>query len=377
MMFPFVIAAALAIQVPAPPTGWAQDTVTYESARVRGIITDAVRANRRVPLSLGAYRAELESEISIGSKRPDKGELSFSVEQVASELYWDRTGAFEQRVLGYRSQTLGLQFASIGFLRNAWAVPALYGNRLALLFGTDTSRRPRVGRGSTSRSTVFAVHPLAEDRERVYRYRGGDTVVVLRMNDREIPIVRIEVEAKADVPDETVIFTGEMDLDAVRHHLVRMRGYFSRVGGGDEHQGLLRRSRLQGIAFVELVNSELDQNYWLPSYQRFEAQAAAPFIGDARAIFRIVSRFRNYEITPPDGKRRLPGSVGDTLRIREHRLTFAPGDSMEHFEAWRDEIGVASSAVAATDFDDVATSGAPLDPRARRCALSAWTTWCT
>lgn len=74
----------------------------------------------------------------------------------------------------------------------------------------------------------------------------------------------------------------------------------------------------------------------------------------------------------------MPGSVGDTLRIREHRLTFAPGDSMEHFEAWRDEIGVASSAVAATDFDDVAPDlWRATGPPRTTLRLSAWTTWCT
>ncbi|MDQ8153177.1 MAG: hypothetical protein P3B98_00830 [Gemmatimonadota bacterium] len=357
MIAALVLFAAQALQGQTPAAASRTDTATYESARLKTIITDAARFNRRVPPGLGTYRAQVESEISIGSQRPDKGELSFSVEQVASELTWNRTGAFEQRVKGYRLQSLGLQFASIGFFRNAWAVPSLYGNRLALLFGRDsTSRPPPVGRQRTYRATVFAVHPLAEDRESVYRFRGGDTVVVLRMNGREIPILRVEVEPRPDVPDETVIFTGELDLDATRKHLVRMRGYFARVGGPKPKFDLLSQSRLQGIAFVELVNSELDQLYWLPSYQRFEAQAAAPFIGDARAVFRIVSRFRQYEITAPDGEASLVNITGpaDTLRIREHRLSFAPLDSLKRFAGWREEMGTLSSSVAATDFDDVA-----------------------
>lgn len=349
---------ALAIQAPTAGSSWVRDTTTYESARLKATVEEAVRANRRVPPALGSYTAHVESEIAIGSKRPDKGELSFSVEQVASTLMWDRTGAFEQRVTGYRSQALGLQFATVGLFRNAWAVPSLYGNRLALLFGRDTSERGSpVGRSRAARATAFAIHPLAEDRERVYRYRGGDTVVTLRMNDREIPIVRVEVEVRPDVPRETVVFTGELDLDAVRQQIVRMRGYFSRVGGPASRTGLLGAARLQGIAFVELVNSELDQSYWLPSYQRFEAQATAPFIGDARAVLRIVSRFRNYEISAPDGNAVMGVSItgpADTLRVREHRLTFAPADSMKQFTAWRAELGAASSAVAATDFDDVA-----------------------
>jgi len=357
-----VIAAVIAlvaqvVQAPTAATSRSRDTATYASAQLKAIIEDAVRFNRLVPPGLGAYRAQMESEISIGSQRPDKGERAYSVEQVASELAWNRTGAFEQHVIGYRSQAMGLQFATIGFMRNAWAVPSLYGNRLALLFGRDTTLRdPPLGRQRTYRSTVFAVHPLAEDRERTYRYRGGDTVVVLSMNGREIPIVRVEVTPRADVPDESVIFTGELDLDATRRHLVRMRGYFAHVGGPAPKFRLFHRSRLQSIAFVELVNSEVDQMYWLPSYQRFEAQAAAPFIGDARAVFRIVSRMRGYEITAPADEGAAVAITGpaDTLRLRKHRISFAPVDSMKDFTAWRDEMGVMSSAVAATDFDDVA-----------------------
>lgn len=341
------------------------DTATYQSPALRAVITEAAAFNRRVPAGLGSYRAQMESEISIGNQRPDKGERAVSVEQVASELTWTRVGAFEQRITGYRSQSMGPQFASIGFFRNAWAVPSLYGNRLALLFGRDsTRRRPSMGRARAERSTVYAVHPLAEDRERIYRFRGGDTVQVLRVGERTIPIIRVDVEPKEDVPDATVIFTGEVDLDASRKHIVRMRGYFARVGGKKPKFDLLSQARLQGIAFVELLNNEIEQAYWLPSYQRFEAQATAPFIGDARAVFRIVSRFRRYEITAPNGVVTTDVINADTLQLLEHRLSFAPIDSMNGFTDWRAEMGSLSSSVAATDFDDVApdvwrTTGPP------------------
>lgn len=350
------VLAVQAVSAQATAVSVAGDTATYQSPALRDIINEAVRFNRRVPAGLGAYRAQMESEISIGSQRPDKGEQSVSVEQIASELTWSRTGAFEQRVIGYRSQAAGLQFASISFLRDAWAVPSLYGNRLALLFGRDTTgRRPSIRRPVIERSTVYAIHPLAEDRERVYRFRGGDTVEVLQVNGRAIPVVRVEVEPKDGVPDATVIFTGELNLDATRKHIIRMRGYFARVGGPKPKFGLLHQARLQAIAFVELVNSEVEEAYWLPSYQRFEAQATAPFIGDTRAVFRIVSRFRNYEITGPGGAATTgDAAAADTLQPRKHRLSFAPIDSMNGFTAWRSEMGALSSKVAATDFDDVA-----------------------
>ncbi len=352
----FVALSLQAVSTAATVPSGVRDTATYQSPALRAIITEAVRFNRHVPAGLGSYRARMESEISIGSQRPDNGEQSVSVEQVASELNWNRTGAFEQRVTGYRSQSLGLQFASLGFFRDAWAIPSLYGNRLALLFGRDTTRRgsPR-RRSRLDRSTVYAIHPLAEDRERAYRFRGGDTIQVLRVNEREIPIIRVDVEPKESVPNATVIFTGEIDLDASRRHIVRMRGHFARVGGPKPRFDLLSQARLQSIAFVELVNSEVEQAYWLPSYQRFEAQATAPFIGDARAIFRIVSRFRSYDIAAPNGTVTTsePAAV-DTLQPRKHLLSFAPGDALNGFTAWHADIGTMSSEVAATDFDDVA-----------------------
>ena len=87
---------------------------------------------------------------------------------MASDLAWERTGEFEQHVTGYRSQSLGPQFSSLGFFRNAWAVPSLYGNRLALLFGRDSSSRPRRGRKTgADDATSWAIHPLADDREKV------------------------------------------------------------------------------------------------------------------------------------------------------------------------------------------------------------------
>ena len=110
------------------------DTATYATPALERLVADASARNQRVPPSLGGYRASVESEISLGFLDALAGrEKTTSVEQVASSLAWERTGEFEQHVTGYRSQTLGPQFATLGFFRSAWAVPSLYGNRLALL----------------------------------------------------------------------------------------------------------------------------------------------------------------------------------------------------------------------------------------------------
>lgn len=361
-MLTLFIAAQLAVAVPqAPP-----DTATYTTPALHALVNEAVAVNNRVPPALGGYRATLESEISLGARDGVGHEEEGSLEQVASELRWNRNGDFEQHVVGYRAQTIGLQFATIGFFRNAWVVPSLYGNRLSLLFGVDTTRRrlfggggSRASKGDPEPGTVrIAVHPLSVDRERLYRFSGGDTVEHLKVGDRDIRIVRVTVQPKARLPYHTVVFSGEMDIDADRKHVVRMRGSFAatedRPGGA--FSGLLSSVRPTAIAFVELVNSEVNQEFWLPSYQRVEVQAMLPVIGDAKAVLRIVSRFHDYVITPPDSEMIASTRALDTLAPRPHRLTIAPRDSLSAYREWRSDIGTATEGTTTEDFTDVAPS---------------------
>jgi hypothetical protein len=351
-----LITLLLALTQAAPDSQPARrDTAVYETPALRALIAEAASMNRRVPAALGGYRARLESEISVGSRRSEGMEMAVSIEQVASTLIWDRTGAYEQVIDGYRSQSIGASFASIGFFRSGWAIPSLYGNRIALLFGRDTSeaaeRRRR--RRRNDGEPLFAVHPLADDREGYYRFAGGDTIITMRVGDREIPIVRVEVSLRPDVPAKSVVFLGELDLDASRRHIVRLRGYFAVVGGRKRRFDLLRQAGLQGIAFVEAVNAEADGAYWLPSHQRFEAHATSNTVGDGRAIFRIVTRFIDREILPTPAHVTV-GSSEDTLAIRPFRLSIQSPDSISSFRGWTTNLGDATAEVSAEDFNDVA-----------------------
>ncbi len=324
--------------------------MTYATSALRELVAEAAEVNRRVPEALGGYRAQLESEISIGNRRSERMEMSVQLEQIASTLEWDRTGRYRQTVIGYRSQQIGTSIATLGLFRSGWAVPSLYGNRLALLFGRDTTdalRRRRRG------EPQYAVHPLADDREQYYRFEGGDTVFTMQVDNREIPIVRVDVSLREDVPQRSVVFVGELDLDAARKQLVRMRGYFAVVGGPKPRFDILREARLQGIAFVEAINAEIDGQFWLPRYQRFEAHATSNTVGESRAIFRIITRYRDRELMPPP-----PGvSVGapdDTLRTQPFRLVVQSMDSLSHYRGWRSELGAQNAEVSAEDFTDIA-----------------------
>lgn len=329
------------------------DSTQYTSVALRELVQEAARINRRVPEELGAYRARLESEVSIGNRRSEGMEMSVQLEQIASTLSWDRTGEYQQVVTGYRSQSVGTTFATLGFFRVGWAIPSLYGNRLALLFGRDTSEAVRRRRDRRGGDPLYAVHPLADDRDTYYKYAGGDTILTMRVDGRDIPIVRVEVQLREDVPARSVIFIGELDLDATRKQLVRMRGYFAVVGGPKPKFDLLREARLQGIAFIEAVNAEVNGQFWLPAYQRFEAHATSNAVGDSRAIFRIITRYRDREFFPPPPGVDV-GSPSDTLTVRPFRLAVQSMDSLSAFDDWRAELGAANAEVSAEDFNDIA-----------------------
>jgi hypothetical protein len=355
---------------------------TYSSPAVRSLVERAVVANRRVPDSLRAYRARVESEMAFVARQPDATEQTFAVEQTESVVRWQRPGLFEQRVIGYRSQSIGVTVSAVGMFRQAWTVPILYGNRISLLFGqVDSASRRRAQRRRRADTTVV-VHPFADDHGSVYRYTGGDTVVTINPGGRDIPVVRIHVEPTGNgLTRRTVAFRGDVELDAQRAQIVRMRGYFVTVGPKRKTRTRLFTSQFEAIAYVELENGEFEQRYWLPVYQRIEAQAAIALLGDQRAVFRVISRFRGMTVNPRDSVSIAAGAplgtdsvsgnpvtadsaivagtspVGsdrDTLRLTLHRLTFAPSDSIDRYAEWSRGIGELTGAVRADDFTDVA-----------------------
>jgi hypothetical protein len=333
---------------------WLGTDSVYSSAAVRRIVERASESNRRVPDSLASYQARVESELSFVAHKSDGSEATFSVEQTASVVRWDRSGDFEQRIIGYRTQSVGLTLSAVGLFQVPWTVPVLYGNRITLLFGQpDTTRRG--GRRRRRQAASVAVHPFAEDREAVYRFSGGDTVVTLRPGGRDIPIVRVHVEPRAGgLTRSTMAFRGDVELDARRAQIVRMRGYFVTIGPKPSARSRLLASQLEAVAYIELENGEFDQQFWLPTYQRVEAQAGFTVLGEQRGVFRVLSRFRGMSINPARVLATSPASTADTLRGTVRRLTFAPSDSIDQFAAWSQDLGELSATAHADDFADVA-----------------------
>jgi len=350
------------------------------------LVDRASRQNTLVPRGLASYDVVSESELSLLVHRPDGTEGATQIEQIESRARWFRTGLFSQHIVGYRSQLSGPNLSALGFIKQAWIVPVLYGNRLGLFLGRDTTQTAR--RAIARDTAVRVVHPFASDRDSVYRFTGGDTVVKIRMLGRLIPVGVVHVFPRRELPRRTLLFRGDVYMDMEHAAIVRMRGAFETVGGHVPLAAQIQDLAYRGAAFIDLTNREVAGRYWLPDVQRIEGEVSSPLLGEARSVFRIVTRFGAYTLngttappTPVTGppvvaaspvaplESRIPGVVArtgvdsasadstlgtDSLRVLPHTLSIAPNDSLISFSDWQRSIGAVTRTVQDSDFSDVA-----------------------
>jgi hypothetical protein len=334
-----ILALALQQQPGAPVT----DSI-YETAALREFVGRAAAANALPPGGLENYYARIETELAFVRAEPDGREVVLQLEQVASDLYWRRDGGMLQELVGYRSQTLGASFSGLSFFDVPWAVPTLYGDRLDLL-RTSEPVRGESGRVRNRR----AVHPFASRRDAVYRFSGGDTVDVIRLPERTIPIVRIHVKPRAQPGLPTLLFEGDVDVDVTRLHIVRMQGRLIPSGRRETWGSRLIGAAFAGVLFVRFESGEYDEAYWLPREQRFEVQAISR-LGEGRTVFRAISRF--VDVWTNDERAARLAANPDSFpygRIIEPDLGRISG-----FNDWRLSIGSLVGTATATDFDSYA-----------------------
>jgi hypothetical protein len=198
---------------------------TYASEALRAVVAATAIANKEAPPALNAYRAHLESEIGLLIVDTLGRERIGQVEQIGSRATWSRDSGYNAHVLGYRAQSAGVPFSMVGMF-DGWSLPMLYGQRLLLGVEGSGQGKSEVRQRGSRRDTVVAVHPFAADRELYYRYEGGDTVAVLNVGNRRIPLVRIRVKPNLSSETSFGAFDGEIDIDANHHEIVRMRGEF-------------------------------------------------------------------------------------------------------------------------------------------------------
>jgi len=335
LMISLLLCAQLAVSVSAG------DSV-YSTPALRAAVARAAAENLRPPPEFLFYKSHIETEVSLLVRDTLGREHTAQTEQFATNAEWSRDGHYNLHVVGYRSESVGVPYSSLSIIR-AWTVPSLYGNRLSLGAYFNAANRRR--------DTLVAVHPFAPDRDNYYRFTGGDTVTVLRVGARRIPIQRIHVHPSFSGPTLLAAFEGEIDLDADRAQIVRMRGQFVTLGGKKPSVGsrvLRMATGVVAVAYAEFVNAEVDGRYWLPAFQRTEFQAGFALLGQQRPVFRLVSNIDDIIVGDS-----LPAEV-DSVRPPRITVTWAASDSVSRFGAWQRGLGTQSAAVHSDDFADLA-----------------------
>jgi len=336
-MINLAMALMVAQQQPQRP---AADSV-YATPALATLVGRAAAANAAPPPGLSGYGARIETELSFVRTETDGRETVLQLEQLASDLAWRRDGGLLQEMIGYRSQTLGATFSGLSFFDVPWLVPTLYGDRLDLV---RTSAPERSESGALLQRR--ALHPFAARRDEVYRFTRGDTVDVIHLPDRVIPIVRIHVEARGVPARPTLLFEGDIDLDATRLHIVRMQGRL--IPSGRSSSFLDRIA--QGVLFVSFETAEYDGQYWLPREERFEAQAVSK-LGEGRIVFRAVSRFLDMETNDARAIARAPNPAEYPYGLIRGAENL---NSLSTFSDWQLPIGQISAGSNAHDFDEYA-----------------------
>lgn len=328
------------------------------SEPLREFLTRAAIENRAAPFSLGGYRATVETELALILRDSLGREIVGQLEQLAARATWERNGRYDLHVVGYRSQSAGAPYSALTFAR-MYTVPTLYGNTLHLGINDGVAWTKRDSNAykqrlkkdtAAGRDPLRAIHPLADDRDRYYTFSGGDTVATLYVRERPIRLVRVHVEPVKSPTANFYGYRGELDFDAERHQLVRMRGRLVSVTSAKDP--LFARSMgAVAVAYMEFENAEINGRYWLPAYQRSEFQAQMGILGDVRPVFRLVSRFRDYSTTDTVVTVAEMDSVTPPTRAT---LTYASKDSVSRYGSWDESLGSASAKVTSDDFNDLA-----------------------
>ena len=159
-MIRICILAAFAIGVSADAQVTLQPVQGYASSTLQQFIGEAALVNSQIPDRLRAYRARVETEMSLALLDSGRLERTAQVEQIASDVRFRNPDRYDQRVIGYRNQSVGPTFSLMSIF-GGWTTPTLYGNHLQLGVTSATSSNRAINPGGAS----LAIHPLATNRD--------------------------------------------------------------------------------------------------------------------------------------------------------------------------------------------------------------------
>jgi len=301
----------------------AVDTVDYASPALRALIARAEAANAAPPPALRGYTARYESEVALAKRLPERVEGSSTIEQTAGTFTWAAGAGFGQHQDGYRVRTTGVPLPGSAALSNGWIVPTLSGPRYHL-FGANSGAQTTAGLDS---SGVYAAwSPVGPDRDRYYRFAGGDTVTMKFPDGSTGRVIRIEVTPRGGLPDREKVFRGDLYLDPGTLAVRRVRGQFLTVGGPPPQGRAKRLNKLVvNAAVADLVTTEVPGAGWIPTYQRFELEVLIPLTTESWSTLRVMTSFRDVRPVIDAGAQVPPYIAGRSA---------ASKDSLAAYREW-------------------------------------------
>ncbi|HMA20836.1 MAG TPA: hypothetical protein VKO87_08525, partial [Gemmatimonadaceae bacterium] len=96
---------------PADAAGQVPVGARYSSVALQDFIGKAAGVNAQIPERLRAYRARVETEMSIALLDSGRRERTAQIEQIASDVRFRNPDRYDQRVVGYRNQSVGPTFS--------------------------------------------------------------------------------------------------------------------------------------------------------------------------------------------------------------------------------------------------------------------------
>ncbi|MDX2184328.1 MAG: hypothetical protein SFW08_10150 [Gemmatimonadaceae bacterium] len=325
----FACAAAGSSLAAQTPDTAERERPAYRSNVLRLLVTRAA-ARAAIPANFSGW---FEQEAANVRTVDEGGVFVQTLQQTRGPVELDE-GVFTQGVTEYRGEAYELDTSLEQGLRPGWLIPLATGDRFRLRQPVaetpnvlDRLLRRTLGILSRQPDTLLVVHPLAADREKSYRFGGGDTVALTLESGEGLTAVRIEVTPRQRPPRRVNVFTGDVYLDVRTLQLRRMIGRVDGVVSGVATDVARARRVLSGntlpIAYLDLQTAIVDGGV-VPALVRIE-QTTAAVAQDAYASMHVVGR------TLPAYARQYRSAAGGasppppTYRVRDAGAARGPG----------------------------------------------------
>ncbi len=301
---------------------------SYASPALRDLVSRAVARAEEATVRAGGFRSRFESSIAVVRTAPERVEGASSIEQIAGTYRARAGGFFEQHREGYRVITTGVPLPGGSLLAKGWIAPPLNGDWVKLFVASRPLDLMFAPPDSTPLPSDSAAQPLGPDRERFYRFTGGDTVWTETPDGERRHLVRIQVWPLPGTAARTRVFRGDLYLDPETAQLRRVRGQILSLGGAPA--GL--RQRVTELAvpsarLVDFVFTEVPGAGMVPTWQWIELRIQLPLETDGFTAIRVTTRLIDPSVTAGDSAAaELPSRAG---------VTSTPNDSLRRFHDWR------------------------------------------